>query len=150
VSVDYDALAQGLGSAVPMVGYLGLEYVEVAPGRGRVRLPDDERLRNHVGSQHAAALFAVAETASGAAFVGAFADRLAEITPLASSARIEYRKIARGPIEAAAELPEADDVLAELDAEGKVEFPVEIEMTDGGGEVVAAATVEWHVRRNDA
>jgi acyl-coenzyme A thioesterase PaaI-like protein len=147
--MDYAALAEGLASAVPMVGHLGLEYVEVGPGTGTVRLPDDERQRNHVGSQHAAGLFAVAETASGAAFVGAFAERLGDITPLASSAEISYRRIARGPIEASAVLAEPVEKLAALDADGKVEFPVEVELTDSAGEVVATATIHWHVRRGD-
>jgi acyl-coenzyme A thioesterase PaaI-like protein len=148
VSVDYAAIAEGMAGAVPMVGYLGLEYVEIAPGTGKVRLPDDERLRNHVGTQHAAALFAVAETASGAAFVGAFAERLGEVTPLASAAQIKYRRIAQGPIEAAATLRDPDATLERLDSEGKVEFPIEVEMTDAEGRVVADATVDWHVRRN--
>jgi hypothetical protein len=29
-----------------------------------------------------------------------------------------------------------------------VEFPVEVELTDADGQVVAAMTVTWHVRRN--
>jgi acyl-coenzyme A thioesterase PaaI-like protein len=148
-TVDYEALAVGLAAAVPMVGHLGLEYLEVGPGSGRVRLPDDEAMRNHVGSQHAAGLFAVAETASGAAFVGAFAERLGEITPLARSAEISYVRIAEGPIEAAAVLADPDEKTAALDRDGRVEFPVEVELTDGDGEVVATATVHWHVRRNE-
>jgi hypothetical protein len=29
-----------------------------------------------------------------------------------------------------------------------VEFPVEVEMTDGDDNTVAAMTVRWHVRKN--
>ena len=47
----------------------------------------DEHLHNHVGSQHAGALFSAGEAASGAAFVGAFAERMGEITPLARTRR---------------------------------------------------------------
>ncbi len=39
---------------------------------------------------------------SGAAFVGAFAERLGEVTPLARNAEISYEKIAKGPIDATA------------------------------------------------
>jgi hypothetical protein len=91
----------------------------------------------------------VAETASGAAFVGAFAERLGEVTPLARSAEISYEKIAKGPVEASARLGvPAADALAALDAEGKVEFPCEIELADASGTRVARATVHWHVRLN--
>ena len=112
-------------------------------------LPERAELTNHVGSQHAGALFTVAEAASGAAFLGAFADRLAEVTPLARSAEIAYEKIAKGPIEATARLGVAkEDALAILDSEGKVVFPCEIELTDTAGVRVATAIVQWHVRLN--
>jgi len=146
---DFDAIAKGMTQAVPFAGHLGLEITSIGEGESIVLLPERPELTNHVGSQHAGALFTLAETASGAAFVGAFADRLGEVTPLARSAEISYEKIAKGPIEATAELgvPGAE-ALATLDAEGKVEFPCEVEMADGSGLRVAVATVHWHVRLN--
>jgi len=146
---DFDAIAQGMTQAVPFAGHLGLEITSVTEGEAVVRLPERPELTNHVGSQHAGALFTVAETASGAAFVGAFADRLGEVTPLARSAEISYEKIAKGPIEASAKLGvPAADALATLDVDGKVEFPCEIELADSSGTRVATATVNWHVRLN--
>src|SRR5918996_1103660 len=103
-NVDFDAIAKGMSIAVPFVGHLGIEIVEVGPGEAIVRLPSRPELTNHVGSQHAGALFTAAETASGAAFVGAFAERLGEVTPLARRAEISYEKIAKGPIKARAKL----------------------------------------------
>ena len=146
---DFDAIAAGMTQAVPFAGHLGLEITRVGEGEAAVRLPDRTELTNHVGSQHAGALFTVAETASGAAFVGAFAERLGEVTPLARSAEIAYEKIAKGPIEATAKLGvEKDKALATLDADGKVEFPCEVQLTDESGLRVATATVHWHVRLN--
>jgi acyl-coenzyme A thioesterase PaaI-like protein len=147
--MDYEAVRQGMEQAIPYNRYLGLEVAEVGDGRGTVRLPQDERLHNHVGSQHAGALFSAGEAASGAAFVGAFAERMGEITPLARTAEISYLKLARGPITASGALGgEKSDLLARLDADGKVEFPVEVELTDADGNTVAAMTVHWHVRKN--
>jgi acyl-coenzyme A thioesterase PaaI-like protein len=146
---DFDAIAQGMTQAVPFAGYLGLEITSVAEGEAVVLLPERTELTNHVQSQHAGALFTAAETASGAAFVGAFAERMGEVTPLARSAEISYEKIAKGPIEASAKLGvPVDEALATLDAEGKVEFPCEVELTDPSGLRVAVATVHWHVRLN--
>ena len=148
--MDYDAIREGLTAAIPYNAHLGLEVVEVGPGRGVVRLPDDERLRNHVGTQHAGGLFSAAEAASGAAFVGAFAEKLAGITPLARSASIQYVALARGPITATATLEEdASALLERLDAEGKVQFPVRVELADEHDAAVAEVTVDWHVRKND-
>ncbi|HEX7246321.1 MAG TPA: DUF4442 domain-containing protein [Solirubrobacterales bacterium] len=146
---DFDAIARGMTQAVPFAAHLGLEIIHIDEGEATVRLPERQELTNHVGSQHAGALFTAAETASGAAFVGAFAERLGEVTPLARAAEISYTKIAKGPIEARAKLGvPAVEALATLDAEGKVVFPCEIELTDSSGEPVATATVQWHVRLN--
>lgn len=146
---DFDAIAKGMTQAVPFAGHLGVEVTSIAAGGAVALLPERPELTNHVGSQHAGALFTLAETASGAAFVGAFAERLGEVTPLARNAEISYEKIANGPIEARAKLDvPAADALATLDAEGKVVFPCEIEMADASGQRVATATVHWHVRLN--
>jgi uncharacterized protein (TIGR00369 family) len=145
----FDAIAEGMTQAVPFAGFLGVEVISVGAGEAVARLPERQELTNHVGSQHAGALFTVAETASGAAFVGAFAERMGDVTPLAHSAEISYEKIAKGPIDASAKLgvdPAA--ALATLDAEGKVVFPCEVELNDADGRRVATAVVQWHVRLN--
>ena len=82
------------------------------PRRGAC-CPRTDHLHNHVGSQHAGALFSAGEAASGAAFVGAFAERLGDITPLARSAEITYLKLAKGPITATGTLGGAKDQLLE-------------------------------------
>ena len=147
---DFDLIAKGMTQAVPFAGHLNLEIAEVSAGEATVLLPDRPELLNHVGSQHAGALFTAAETASGAAFVGAFAERMGDVTPLARSAEISYEKIAKGVITAKARLgTPAADALATLDADGKVEFPCEIELTDSDGTLVATASVRWHVRLKD-
>jgi acyl-coenzyme A thioesterase PaaI-like protein len=147
--LDYEAVAAGLNQAIPFNRHIGLVVEEVAPGRGVVTLPDGEHLHNHVGSQHAGGLFSAGEAASGGAFLGAFAEHLGGLTPLAKSASIDYRKIARGPVTAVGTLDgDVDALLASIESEGRVEFPVEVEMTDGDGNVVATMTVHWHVRRN--
>ncbi|HEX8648814.1 MAG TPA: DUF4442 domain-containing protein [Thermoleophilaceae bacterium] len=146
---DYDALRDALQGAIPFNTHVGLEVVEIADGRGVVRLPDEDHLHNHVGSQHAAGLFAAGEAASGAAFMGGFADHLGGITPLARGAEIDYKKLAKGAIDATATLGEdVTALLEQLDSEGKIRFPVQVEMTNSDGEEVAAMTVTWHVRKN--
>jgi uncharacterized protein (TIGR00369 family) len=146
---DFDAIAQGMTQAVPFAGFLGVQVTSMSAGEATAVLPERAELKNHVGSQHAGALFTAAETASGAAFVGAFLERMGDVTPLARNAEISYEKIAKGPIEAKATLGvPAEEALATLDAEGKVVFPCEIELTDAEGQRVATATVQWHVRLN--
>ena len=147
MDLDFDAIAKGMAVAVPYVAHMGIEVTEMSEGAATAILPDRPELHNHVGSQHAGALFGVAETASGAAFVGAFAVRMGDLTPLARSAEIAYVKVARGAVEAKAKLGvPADEALAALDKDGRVDFAVEVELTDAEGDVVATATVDWNVR----
>lgn len=150
-TVDYTAVAAGLSQAIPFNVHLGLDTITVAEDHGVVKLPDEQHLRNHVGSQHAGALFSAGEAASGAAFVGAFLDIMGEITPLAESAQIAYKKLAKGEIAATARFSaDREELKLTLNSEGRVRFPVEVEMTDAEGNVVAEMTVNWYVRRNDA
>ncbi|HWC48956.1 MAG TPA: DUF4442 domain-containing protein [Solirubrobacterales bacterium] len=147
---DFDLIAKGMSQAVPFVGHLGVEVTSIGEGEATAVLPDRGELFNHVGSQHAGALFTVAETASGAAFVGAFAERMGDLIPLARSAEISYEKIAEGPVTAKAKLGvSAAKALETLDADGKVEFPCDVELTNADGDQVAAANVRWHVRLKD-
>jgi acyl-coenzyme A thioesterase PaaI-like protein len=149
--MDYEAMAAALGQAIPFNVHVGLEVAELEPGRGVVRLPDAPNLHNHVGSQHAGALFSAGEAASGGAFLATFADLLGEVTPLAESAEISYRKIARGPITATGRFTqEREAIVSELQSEGRVRFPVEVELVDAEGNVVAEMTVNWYVRQNTA
>jgi acyl-coenzyme A thioesterase PaaI-like protein len=149
-TVDYDAVAAGLSQAIPFNVHLGLQTVSVGPDSGVVRLPDGEHLHNHVGTRHAGALFAAGEAASGAAFVGAFLAILGDITPLAESAQIDYRALAKGEITVTARFAEdREALLAQLEQDGRIRFPVRVEMTDADGKLVAEMTVKWYVRRND-
>jgi ssDNA-binding replication factor A large subunit len=103
---------------------------------------------NHVGTQHAGGLFSVAEAASGGAFLAAFADLMGSIMPLAESAEISYKKIAQGPIRAIATFSSDQEVLRkQLDEDGRIRFPVEVELQDGDGQTVAEVTVRWYVKK---
>jgi acyl-coenzyme A thioesterase PaaI-like protein len=147
--MDYEAIRGGLQAAVPFNNHVGLEIAEIGEGTGVVRLPDRSETRNHVGSQHASGLFAAGEAASGAAFVGAFAERLGDIRPLAQEATIAYRKLAKGTIEARGTLSEdGSGLVGRLDDEGTVKFRVDVALTDAAGDLVAEMTVNWHVSKN--
>ena len=147
--MQYEGLRNALTTAVPMVGHIGIEIIELRTGHAVARLPDDARLRNHVGSQHAAGLFALAETASGAAMASTLMQHLANATPLAKSAEIQYKRLARGPVTATATLDQdvAARIIAALEAEGRAQFSIAVAMADSEGRDVAAMTVQWHVAR---
>ena len=142
------AMLEAMQAAVPLNNFIGLEYLEVASGRGVVKLPDDPKIANHIGSQLAAGMFAAGEAASGGALMGTFADLLGEMVPLAERAEIAYRKVARGPILASATLEvDKDEVVAQLRAEGRARFPIIVSLTDELDVEVATMTVHWYLKR---
>ncbi|MDQ1712295.1 MAG: hypothetical protein QOE45_1745 [Frankiaceae bacterium] len=149
MTIDYAALPELFKAAVPFAGFLGIAYDEVGPGHAVLRLADDPAKHNHIGTLHAGALFALAESASGVAVIAAIADKLAGVTPLAARAEITYAKVARGDVTATARVDgDVAEILATLDAAGKVRFAVLVDLRDESGDVCATVTVDWHLRRD--
>ncbi|MER6118489.1 DUF4442 domain-containing protein [Streptomyces sp. NPDC001743] len=136
-----------VAASVPMVRTLNLEFLESTADRAVVRMPDQPDFHNHVGGPHAGAMFTLAESASGAIVMAAFGDQLTRAVPLAVNAQIAYKKLAMGEVTATATLgrPVAD-VVAELDAGGRPEFPVAIEIRRADGAVTGEMTVIWTLR----
>ncbi|SDD82583.1 DUF4442 domain-containing protein [Actinokineospora iranica] len=151
MSTDYGWVADMMKKTVPWVATAGVEFTEVAADRVVCRLPDVEGQRNHVGGPHAAVMFGLAETASGAVGLASFAAELGRATPLVVTSEIRYRKLALGPLTAAAVLTRpAAEVIAELDAGTRPEFAVECTIRDAHGVTTAEMTVVWTLRPNKA
>ncbi|HEY9332080.1 MAG TPA: DUF4442 domain-containing protein [Streptomyces sp.] len=136
-----------VAASVPMVRTLNLEFLESTAERAVVRMPDQADFHNHVGGPHAGAMFTLAESASGAIVMAAFGDQLTRAVPLAVNAEIAYRKLAMGEVTATATLgrPVAD-VVAELDAGERPEFPVAVRIRRADDAVTGEMTVLWTLR----
>ncbi|MFJ2607268.1 DUF4442 domain-containing protein [Streptomyces sp. NPDC091279] len=141
------SIGEMLAATVPMVRTLNLEYLETTPERAVVALPDQAEYRNHVGGPHAGAMFTLGESASGAIVLAAFGDQLERAVPLPVNAEIAFKKIALGPVRATATLGRpAADVVAELDAGERPEFPVTVALQRADGAVTGEMTVLWTLR----
>lgn len=149
MSETQPTIGELMATTVPMVRTLGLQFRECAPERAVVVLPDRPDYHNHVGGPHAGAMFTLAESASGAVVLAAFADQLARAVPLAVRAEIGYRKLAMGTVTATAELGRpAHEVVAELDAGQRPEFPVRVLLSRDDGAVTGEMTIVWTLRPN--
>lgn len=144
------SVAIELLSNLPFNKHLGLSVVRADASGGEVHMPDRTELQNHIQSQHAGALFTVGEAASGAAVLGAFGHKLAEMTPLAREASISYLKVARGAMVAKANVEGSpEEVLAELErAEKGVNVEVRVNISDASNAVCATVTVKWYLRKH--
>ncbi|MEO0688701.1 MAG: YiiD C-terminal domain-containing protein [Pseudomonadota bacterium] len=144
----FDLLREQLGKTVPFAAHVGVDIVEVGEGTATARIADRAETKNHIGSQHAGALFTVAEAASGAAMAGALFPVLMQVRPVAAQSNVRFLKIAEGPILAEARIEQkAPESLEELEAQGKVRFPVEVSLSNEAGHEVAAMSVDWHVSK---
>ncbi|MHA6791943.1 DUF4442 domain-containing protein [Pseudonocardia bannensis] len=146
---DASWVADAMKATVPWVSTAGIEFGEITAQRATAVLPDRADQRNHVGGPHAAVIFGLAETASGAVGLAAFGTTMEHATPLVVSSQIGYRKLARGPLTAEAVLTRpADEVLAELDAGRRPEFTVEVSVRDAEGAQTTAVSVVWTLKPN--
>ena len=142
-------IGDAMKNTVPWVTTAGITFKEVTATRVVTELPDVESQRNHVGGPHAAVTFGLAETASGAVLLAAFATELGRAVPLVVRAEIDYKKLALGDITATAELGRpAGEVIAELDAGKRPEFPVHVVVRNAEGATTAEMTVTWTLRPN--
>lgn len=144
----FAAIKQQMGSTVPLAKHLGIVLDDVASGTATATLPDEKHNTNHIGSQHAGALFALADTASGAAVAGAFGQKILQLRVVVSEASVKYTKSARGAIVAKAHVVGDAKALAKsIDDLGKVELPVDVELSNSENVPVAAMSFTWHVSK---
>lgn len=147
--MDMSKKGRALLEGLPFNTLIGMKVPEVADGAGSSVLPDRPEVKNHVGTQHAGALFTCAETAAGAAIVGAFGHKLAELTPLALSATIKYLKPAVGPITGKAELVGTSaEVLAAFARDGRAQCTVNVSLRDESDVEVGSMSIDWFLRKN--
>jgi acyl-coenzyme A thioesterase PaaI-like protein len=148
---DASWVADAMRTAVPWVSTAGIEFGEITTERAVAVLPDRADQHNHVGGPHAAVIFGLGETASGAVGLAAFASAGDIATPLVVRSEIGYLRLARGDLRAEAVLTRPPgEVLDELRSGRRPEFTVEVDITDGSDRTTSRLTVVWTLRPNRA
>lgn len=143
----FEIIREQLGKAVPFARHAGVKLSHVEQGLARAELEQTAESVNHIGTQHAGALFTLGETASGGAMAGVFADRILSVRLIAGEAHIRYTRLAKGRIAAEARVVGArESLVAALERDGKVSFDVTVGMTDSEGREVATMRVSWTVK----
>ncbi len=147
----YEQLKTFINEQVPFARSCGVEVTQLAESGAAAALPEAATLLNHVGTQHAGALFTLAESASGACMLGLVGERFSSITPLVRSSTITYRRPAKGPITASAQSDlQRASLYQQLLENGRCDFSVHVDLHDQAGELVAEADMAWHVRSRES
>ena len=118
-----------------------------------LELPDSPLLKNHVGTMHAAAQFALAESASGACLQRQFPKLADKVIAVVRQANVKYRKPATGDLFAFAEVDETTRTKLEenLKTRPVAQALVNVSLKDARGTVTLTASFEWFlVRRTDS
>lgn len=127
-----------LGRAVPFVGTAGLHVEEMTDRRVVVSLRNRRRVRNHIGTVHAAAIALLAETASGFVVGMNVPD---DRVPVIKTLRVDFLKRVKGAMRAVAELTDAQREV--ILREEKGETQVTVTVTDGEGKAPVQCTMIW-------
>jgi acyl-coenzyme A thioesterase PaaI-like protein len=131
---------------VPFHDHAQIEILDAPKGMGAPRIPDAVELCNHLGTVHAGMLFALGDAAAGTAMgrlLGPDASRLRAVTRRGA---IEYLKPARGAISGAASIGmSAADIAASLSRSRSVDVPIQVELSDAGGILVARLDIDFFV-----
>ena len=124
---------------------LKAEVLEAGFVRLRMPLAGNE---NHIGSMYAGALFTLAEIPGGALFLTSF--DASKFYPIVKEMNLRFRRPATGDIvvEARLSAEEIERLQSEAQANGKAEYVLELQLTDGSGEVVALSRGIYQLRKH--
>ena len=102
--------------------------------------------QNHIGSMYAGALFTLAEIPGGALFLTSFDAQ--RFYPIIREMNLRFRRPAMGDIQVEARLSNEEIARLEEQAsqQGKAEYVLELQLTDGSGEVVAESRGHYQLR----
>lgn len=95
------ALSLLFNSQVKLALTCGIQVAELSDSRASLRLRNRLRVQNHIGGVHACGMALLAESATGIVFGMNVPD---SSVPLIKSMRIEYKKRAKGDLQAVATL----------------------------------------------
>ena len=132
---------------IAFVKRMNLKAEVLEPGFVRLRVPLAGN-ENHIGSMYAGALFTLAEIPGGALFLTSF--DASQFYPIVKEMNLRFRRPATGDIvvEARLSAEEIERLQSEAQVNGKAEYVLELQLTDGSGEVVALSRGIYQLRKH--
>lgn len=132
---------------IAFVKRMNLKAEVLEPGFVRLRVPLAGN-ENHIGSMYAGALFTLAEIPGGALFLTSF--DASKFYPIVKEMNLRFRRPATGDIVVEARLgaEEIERLQSEAQVNGKAEYVLELQLTDGSGEVVALSRGIYQLRKH--
>ncbi len=134
----YRILSFILGKTIHFVGTAGVRCLHLSHQKAIFKLAARRRVKNHIGTIHAAASALVAETASGLALGMHLPDNK---VPVLKSMQVQYVKPSKGQLIAEASLTQ--EQIETLHKQDKGSFVVECQVTDEANVQPIICQMEW-------
>ena len=129
---------------IPFVKHIGIEQEE-----SQLFLAPILDVENHIGTIHASAQFALAETQSGLFLQEEFSDIEGEVLPLLRSSTVKYKSPATTKLKAVATV--SDEVKSKFKEQflkkGRATIAIEVELRDSEDVVTMVGEFVWFVQR---
>ena len=130
---------------VPLVTHLGIEEKDETS----LKLEAHKHVQNHIGTIHAAAQFALAETQSGYYLESLFPQYKGKILPLLRSSSVKYKNPATKEIYAVATV--TTEALEKFEAQflkkGRATITVEVKVMDADEVVTMQGEFGWFIQK---
>ena len=132
-------VTNAVGDVIPFVDTAGCFVEAYTPRRVAVRLDNEERLRNHLGGLHAAALALLAETATGLVVALNVPNGS---SPLLRTMNVSFDEFARDAVQAEATL--TDDETTQIHSRPLGQIEVSVRLVEPGEDTtLVSGTLKW-------
>jgi len=129
---------------VPFIQKAGIQYDD----SGTLNLEFCQSIQNHVGTIHASAQFALAETASGDCLQSLFPELSDQVFPILREAKVKYKKPAEQSVSAYSSVD--DDSISifrdQLTRKGRSTIEIAVEVKELDGTITCSGKFKWFVK----
>ena len=126
-----------------------IEITTTNPGEVGLELEFKTNLKNHLGTFHASAQFALAEACSGQLLQNHFSHLENGVVPVLRKSDVKFKRPAQSKIFANATIDADTKVKFEtqLEKNGRAIITVPVEIVDNDGAVTMTGTYEWFIQK---
>lgn len=130
---------------IPFNKFLGISFASNSDYL--LQLDAKPEYTNHLGTVHAAALFALAEGSGGQFLLNCFPGQAADVIPVVRKVEVIYKKPAQGVIVSKAQFKDTtiEKVQLELKTKQRTSLITTVELFDAENTKVFIANFEWFV-----
>jgi len=133
-------------TSIEAIKRTGIKVLALADRYAKLMIPLQGNI-NHVGMMYAGTLFTLGEIPGGAIFLTSF--DTTKYYPIVKEVSIRFRRPALTDVTVEVSLTpqRVEEMTKEVEAKGKVDYGLDLELKDMSGEVVALVSGTWQIRK---